>query len=102
MDRRGQDTNVHFQRLNAGLVGVNHGRGRDCGGRGGHICPSRGVCAEDMTVVHRWTNLEVARSAHNARKDGLRSTLHPYLDEQVRIVPGDPRPGMENERRGKM
>jgi len=55
-----------------------------------------------MAVVHRWRIPEVARNAHNARVDGLRSTLDPFLDEQGRIVPADPRPGKENERRGKL
>ena len=54
-----------------------------------------------MTVVHRWRDPEVDRSAHNARVVGFRSTLDPYVDEQGRIVPADPRPGTGNERRGK-
>ena len=49
-----------------------------------------------MAVVHRWRDPEVARSAHIARVDRLRSTLYPYLDERRHIVPADPRPGTEN------
>ena len=62
----------------------------------------QGGRAEVMAVVYRWRSRGVARSAHNARVDGLRSTLDPYLDEQECIVPADPRPGTENERKGKM